>query len=58
MLRYQGVPVGRPAKIELRNQHLVYALTWASISIVTSGLWLMVLRKGAKVKPVLGRMGQ
>lgn len=24
----EGVPVGRPSKIELRNQHSVYAFTW------------------------------
>lgn len=28
VLMRQGVPVGRPAEIELRNQHLTYAITW------------------------------
>ncbi|TIB11088.1 hypothetical protein E3P89_02519 [Wallemia ichthyophaga] len=34
----QGVPVGRPSKIELRNQHAVYAFTWFSLSLFTTGL--------------------
>ncbi|TIA88919.1 hypothetical protein E3P99_02334 [Wallemia hederae] len=34
----QGTPIGRPSKIELRNQHAVYAFTWFSLSLFTSAL--------------------
>ena len=33
-----GTPVGCSPVIELRNQHAVYAITWFSLSILTSGL--------------------
>lgn len=28
LLMQQGMPVGRPAQVELRNQHASYAATW------------------------------
>jgi surfeit locus 1 family protein len=28
----RGVPVGRAATIELRNQHMTYAVTWCGLS--------------------------
>ncbi|CDZ98534.1 Mitochondrial protein Surfeit 1/SURF1/SHY1, required for expression of cytochrome oxidase [Phaffia rhodozyma] len=58
MLVDQGVPTGRPARIELRNQHAVYALTWFSIAAVTSVLWVKVFRLGRTPKAKIGRMGQ
>jgi surfeit locus 1 family protein len=58
MLSADGIPVGRPAKIELRNQHLIYAITWGSLGLLTAGLWLAVWKKGTKIKHVMGRMGR
>lgn len=58
MLTAQGIPVGRPAKIELRNQHLIYAVTWLSLGVITAGLWGLVWKKGKIIKPVQGRMGR
>lgn len=32
----EGIPVGRPATIHLRNQHMTYAVTWYALSIYGS----------------------
>ncbi|TDL28273.1 SURF1-domain-containing protein [Rickenella mellea] len=41
----QGTPIGRPPNIELRNQHATYAVTWFSLSAVTSVLFASLLRR-------------
>lgn len=40
-----GVPVGRSATIELRNQHMTYAITWYALSLATSILFFRLVRK-------------
>lgn len=45
-LMRKGTPVGRPARIELRNQHMEYAVTWFSLSAVTSGMFIYMAVKG------------
>ncbi|WFD33268.1 surf-like protein [Malassezia cuniculi] len=42
----QGIPVGRPPRIELRNQHAEYAVTWFSLSAFTSGMFLYLALRG------------
>ncbi|KIW99785.1 uncharacterized protein Z518_10713 [Rhinocladiella mackenziei CBS 650.93] len=44
----KGVPIGRPAEVHLRNNHLQYIFTWYSLSAATSLMLWMLLRK----KPV------
>lgn len=44
----QGVPVGRPARIELRNQHAEYAMTWFSLTGITTLMFIYMLRKGRR----------
>ncbi|KIS70961.1 uncharacterized protein UMAG_11840 [Mycosarcoma maydis] len=41
-----GVPVGRAATIELRNQHAVYAATWFSLSACTAVMFGLLVRRG------------
>jgi surfeit locus 1 family protein len=53
-----GEPVGRPPKIELRNQHAVYAFTWTSISAITSALLWRVWKTGRVIKPRSGHGGR
>ncbi|ETS61252.1 hypothetical protein PaG_05216 [Moesziomyces aphidis] len=42
----QGIPVGRAATIELRNQHAVYAATWFSLSACTALMFGLLVRRG------------
>jgi surfeit locus 1 family protein len=61
LLMQQGIPVGRPAQVDLRNQHASYAMTWyvigpatrssadgcrLSLCAATSAMLVFVLRKG------------
>ncbi|KAJ7103324.1 mitochondrial protein required for respiration [Mycena belliarum] len=39
----RGIPVGRPAKVDLRNAHLSYVITWYSLSFFTAIMFLRVL---------------
>ncbi|WVQ98427.1 hypothetical protein IAU59_005550 [Kwoniella sp. CBS 9459] len=50
LLMNQGVPVGRPPQVELRNQHAQYAAIWLSLSASTAGMLVYVLTKG-KAQP-------
>jgi surfeit locus 1 family protein len=43
-----GLPIGRAATVELRNQHAVYAATWFSLSAATSVMLAILIRKGPK----------
>ncbi|KZT57847.1 hypothetical protein CALCODRAFT_410175, partial [Calocera cornea HHB12733] len=42
----RGVPVGRPARVELRNMHAVYAATWFSLSAATAAMFWALVTKG------------
>ncbi|TXT08781.1 hypothetical protein VHUM_02909 [Vanrija humicola] len=46
----QGEPVGRAPVIELRNQHLTYAITWFSLCAATSAMLAMVIYSGRTKK--------
>ncbi|KAF7311055.1 SURF1-like protein [Mycena chlorophos] len=43
----KGIPVGRPARVDLRNSHLSYVITWYSLSVFTAVMFVRVmLNKG------------
>lgn len=42
----KGIPVGRPPRIELRNQHAEYAATWFTLSALSSIMFVYMVRKG------------
>lgn len=44
----RGEPVGRAPTVELRNQHATYAITWYSLSIATTFMFVHLLRRRAK----------
>ncbi|ORY23698.1 SURF1 family-domain-containing protein [Naematelia encephala] len=52
-LMQQGIPVGRPPTVEVRNQHATYAMTWFSLSAATAIMLVLLFRrgKGKKVLP-------
>ena len=37
--RKSGTPIGGQTKVTLRNEHLVYIITWYSLSAITGFLW-------------------
>ncbi|RMZ76021.1 hypothetical protein DV738_g5145, partial [Chaetothyriales sp. CBS 135597] len=44
----RGIPIGRPAEVNLRNNHLQYIATWYSLSAITSVMmWLVLKQKPA-----------
>ncbi|WWC85166.1 uncharacterized protein L201_000023 [Kwoniella dendrophila CBS 6074] len=45
-LMNQGIPVGRPPHVELRNQHAQYAGIWLSLSASTTVMLAFVLSRG------------
>jgi surfeit locus 1 family protein len=54
----KGIPIGRPAEVNLRNNHAQYIFTWFSLSAATSLMLYMVVRRGptgARARPRLNR---
>ncbi|WFC99608.1 surf-like protein [Malassezia yamatoensis] len=45
----QGIPVGRPPKINLRNQHMEYAVTWFTLSGISSLMFIYMVSRGRGV---------
>ncbi|KAK5136149.1 hypothetical protein LTR08_003986 [Meristemomyces frigidus] len=41
----KGVPIGRPPEVNLRNNHTQYIFTWFSLSLATSIMLWMVVKK-------------
>lgn len=41
----KGIPIGRAAEVNLRNNHTQYIFTWYSLSAATAVMMWMVLRK-------------
>ncbi|KAF7190289.1 Cytochrome oxidase assembly protein shy1 [Pseudocercospora fuligena] len=41
----KGIPIGRPPEVNLRNNHTQYIFTWFSLSLATSIMLWMVLKK-------------
>ena len=47
----RGVPIGRPAEVNLRNNHTQYIFTWFSLSAATSiMMWMVVKRPGRSAR--------
>lgn len=51
----KGIPIGRPAEVNLRNNHTQYIFTWFSLSLATTIMFWMVVRRsprtaGARVR--------
>ena len=44
----KGVPIGRPAEVNLRNNHTQYIFTWFSLALATSIMFGMVMRRPAR----------
>ncbi|CAG8691401.1 20652_t:CDS:2 [Gigaspora margarita] len=40
-----GIPVGKIPSVDLRNTHLQYAITWYSLSIATSVMFYILMKK-------------
>ncbi|KAF2476263.1 SURF-family protein Shy1 [Lindgomyces ingoldianus] len=41
----KGIPIGRPATVNLRNNHTQYIFTWYALSLATSIMFWMVVKK-------------
>ncbi|KAF3765083.1 putative Shy1, mitochondrial inner membrane protein [Cryphonectria parasitica EP155] len=41
----KGIPLGRPAEVNLRNNHAQYIFTWYSLSLATAIMLWMVIKK-------------
>ncbi|KAK5111923.1 hypothetical protein LTR62_004655 [Meristemomyces frigidus] len=41
----KGIPIGRPAEVNLRNNHVQYIFTWFSLSLATTVMMWMVVKK-------------
>ncbi|KAI1366635.1 SURF1 family-domain-containing protein [Xylaria arbuscula] len=41
----KGIPIGRPAEVNLRNNHAQYIFTWYGLAIATSIMFYMVVKK-------------
>lgn len=44
-----GGPIGGQTRVNLRNEHLSYILTWYSLSAATSYLWYKHFIQGVKL---------
>lgn len=51
-----GIPIGSSPKIEYRNNHLQYLITWFSLSLASTILLIMIFRKGRFVDPTKEKM--
>ncbi|KAI5803436.1 SURF1 family protein [Peziza echinospora] len=41
----KGIPIGRPAVVDLRNNHLQYIVTWYALSVCTSIMFYILVKK-------------
>ncbi|KAJ6504412.1 SURF1 family-domain-containing protein, partial [Mycena vulgaris] len=46
----KGIPIGRPAKVDLRNAHLSYVITWYTLSVFTAVMFVRVMFNKKKVR--------
>ncbi|PFH62513.1 hypothetical protein XA68_13252 [Ophiocordyceps unilateralis] len=44
-LESRGIPIGRSAEVTLRNNHVQYIFTWYSLSLATSIMFYMLVKK-------------
>ncbi|KAF8455128.1 COX1 assembly protein [Terfezia claveryi] len=41
----KGIPVGRPAEVNLRNNHMQYIVTWYALSAATTFMFYLLVKK-------------
>lgn len=41
----RGIPFGRPAEVNLRNNHAQYIFTWYGLAVATSIMMYLVMKK-------------
>ncbi|KAF2427590.1 SURF1-domain-containing protein [Tothia fuscella] len=41
----KGIPIGRPAEVNLRNNHAQYIFTWYALGVATTVMLYMIVRK-------------
>ncbi|KAF8216002.1 mitochondrial protein required for respiration [Mycena galopus ATCC 62051] len=46
----KGIPVGRPPRVDLRNAHLSYVITWYTLSLFTAVMFVRVLFNKKKIR--------
>ncbi|KAJ7925986.1 SURF1 family-domain-containing protein [Mycena leptocephala] len=46
----KGIPVGRYAKVDLRNAHLSYVITWYTLSLFTAVMFVRLLFNKKKIR--------
>ncbi|KAJ7786527.1 SURF1 family-domain-containing protein [Mycena metata] len=46
----KGIPVGRPPKVDLRNAHLSYVITWYTLSLFTAVMFVRVMFNKRKLR--------
>lgn len=44
-LENKGIPIGFPARAEFRNSHFQYIITWYGLSILTTGMLVLLLKQ-------------
>ncbi|ORY60512.1 SURF1 family-domain-containing protein [Pseudomassariella vexata] len=44
-MQSKGIPIGRPAEVNLRNNHAQYIFTWYGLSLATTIMFYMVVKK-------------
>lgn len=52
----QGIPLGAPSQVDIRNSHLQYLITWYSLAVITSGMLFYTLRKPRSAVSQVKRM--
>lgn len=45
MAAMRGIPIGAPPKVEFRNTHFQYIMTWFGLSIITTAMLVLVFRQ-------------
>ena len=53
----KGIPIGRPAEVNLRNNHTQYIFTWYSLSAATTVMMWMLLKKPSRASMRQNRNG-
>ncbi|CAL1694951.1 unnamed protein product [Somion occarium] len=51
----QGIPIGRPATVDVRNSHASYVVTWYSLSALTTVMFIRLLLRQRRARARLPR---
>ncbi|KXL50372.1 hypothetical protein M433DRAFT_30743, partial [Acidomyces richmondensis BFW] len=52
----KGIPIGRPAEVNLRNNHAQYIFTWFSLSLATGFMFYMIVKRPTGSRTAVGRV--